>query len=99
MNQTLVIIFIVAMVFLVLKGHRTESRNQRRETKRCSHCGAIIPYKSKVCPVCRQGMYRRSLKTDWEAEGRLFRKSFDLKVIVFALAVMAICVGLMWLIS
>lgn len=99
MNQILLIIFIVGIVLLLLKSQRTESRNQRNETKRCSSCGAVIPYTAKVCPVCFRGINGRSLGTDWKAECRLFRKSFDFKIMVFVIVVMAVCVGLMWLIS
>lgn len=99
MDQTLLIIFIAAIVLFILKGLMTEARNQRNETRRCPRCGSVIPYKARVCPACWNGINGRGLKTDWAAEGRLFRKSFDLKVAIFAIVAMAICVGLMWLIS
>ena len=67
MDQTLLIIFIAAIVLFILKGLMTEARNQRNETRRCPRCGSVIPYKARVCPACWNGINGRGLKTDWAA--------------------------------
>lgn len=93
MQGILVVVFMVILVWLLLKGFRTDSKNERNETKICPHCGSRIPYNASVCRYC----HSRRLGIDWSAEGRLFKNSFTTKLMLIALALMAICVVLLYL--
>ena len=90
MEQILIVVFIVAIGWVLLKGFRSDSKNERNEVKECRHCHNMIPYRASVCPYCH-----RDPGTDIRAEGRLFKNGFSTKLIVGALLIMGVCVFLM----
>ena len=94
MQGILILIFVILLVGVLLKDIGSESKNQRRETRTCSHCGMTIPYRASVCPYCR-----RKPGSDLRAETRLMKNSFMFKFAVGALGLMAVCFSLMVLLS
>ena len=78
-------VFIVLIIVILLWGALHDRKVERNSTRRCRHCGQVIPYKASRCPYCL-----RNPGADWHAAGNVGRKSSGAIIAKWFVIIMAV---------